>query len=206
MYLPLMRFGRTVVAILLVLAPVAAQEVLPRPYSDTEGYAVISALLNQRLDRNYPQQEKRDFPNPIVIDPFAEPGSIQQSDPSRCFPDAHIQQDWKGAFDNFVELNKHSWMLQKLLETKGYELISTRGFFEDNKTDGWKRFTKAYPHSHGFFTFSVVGFNKARDHAVVYLAFHCGWLCADGGFKLLKKQNGKWVEQTPGLGGCFWVS
>lgn len=43
------------------------------------------------------------------------------------------------------------------------------------------------------FAFSGIGYNHARDEAVVYVTFDCGSLCGEGNVYLLSKVDGFWV-------------
>ncbi|MGA8224586.1 MAG: hypothetical protein WB780_23275 [Candidatus Acidiferrales bacterium] len=56
----------------------------------------------------------------------------------------------------------------------------------------WKIFYANYPGATGFTLVSRIGFNSARDQALVYLGNSCELLCGHGYLVLLKKHNGKW--------------
>lgn len=69
--------------------------------------------------------------------------------------------------------------------------------------DGWAKFHKKYPKAKRMISFSRVGFNKEQTQALVNVSMGCGWLCGEGSFIILQKENGKWViQQNIGL----WVS
>lgn len=59
--------------------------------------------------------------------------------------------------------------------------------------DGWAKFHKKYLKAERMISFSRVGFNQERTQALVNISMGCGWLCGEGGFVLLQKENGKWI-------------
>ena len=183
---------------------------VPSPYADFDGYAVISTLLKHTLDQQYSrtsQPNKFDFPNPIVVELRTSKGFMEQNDPRKCFSDQAVLKDWSGAFQNYVDLNKKDWALQKQLQIEdSYEIVAARAFFTEGVYDGWHNFYNAYPHSVGFFEFSVVGLDPDKKHAVVYMGWSCGGLCGEGLFHLFERQGNSWVERRPKSGGCMWVS
>ena len=81
-----------------------------------------------------------------------------------------------------------------------YKLISEPeldAFFSEQNADWmdkkWKKFYEAYPGSHGYISFSNIGFNKAKDKALVYFVHWCMALCGTGHYILLSKDNGRWA-------------
>ncbi len=60
--------------------------------------------------------------------------------------------------------------------------------------EGWNRFRKAYPASHGRLEFSRVGFNKLTTQGLIYVGRQADWTAGYGGFYLynLKPKKG-WV-------------
>jgi hypothetical protein len=65
----------------------------------------------------------------------------------------------------------------------------------------WEDFHKR--HGGGYVVFSRVGFNRARDQAVLSYSYFCGGLCAGGVYVLMHKVRGNWrsVSEQP-----TWVS
>jgi hypothetical protein len=61
---------------------------------------------------------------------------------------------------------------------------------------GWETFYKQHPGSLGLVSFSKVGFNSNHDQAFVYVVKMCHWLCGDGQYVLLNKENGQWVVKV----------
>jgi hypothetical protein len=56
--------------------------------------------------------------------------------------------------------------------------------------DRWASFRKRY--GDGFVVLSRVGFNQARDHALLGVSTSCGSVCGSGQYMLLTKGNGRW--------------
>ena len=74
-------------------------------------------------------------------------------------------------------------------------------FFE-NGGSGWEAFYKRYPGSLGELSPAYlkrvpkVGFNSRHDQAFVYVAKTCDWLCGDGEYILLAKEQGGWTVKV----------
>ena len=88
---------------------------------------------------------------------------------------------------------------RKFRQKLPYTLISNEeldAFFSDKNPDWmdkkWKRFYEKYPGSHGYISFSNIGFNKAKDRALVYFVHWCMALCGTGHYISLSKQNDRW--------------
>ena len=57
----------------------------------------------------------------------------------------------------------------------------------------WEKFYDKFPNSQGIMSLSRVGFNQDGTEALVYVEDWCGWLCGEGNYVLLSKENGQWV-------------
>lgn len=72
-----------------------------------------------------------------------------------------------------------------------------------DESGNWQLFFEAYPGSTGVITLSPVGFNQARDQALVYTGFRGDYGSGQGYYILLTKQNDSWrVDQTV----VAWIS
>ncbi|MGC1659905.1 MAG: hypothetical protein WA737_07805 [Candidatus Acidiferrales bacterium] len=80
-----------------------------------------------------------------------------------------------------------------------------RAVFGDDSKDqaGWKRFYEKYPGALGVFAVSRVGFNAARDQAMVYEIYKGGYLSGHGKFLVMSKRNGQWQLEKEIL---MWLS
>jgi hypothetical protein len=58
-----------------------------------------------------------------------------------------------------------------------------------------------HPGASGFIVFSEVAFNRDLTEALFYTEFHCGSLCAEEKYVLMRKVNGRWVVQGQSIMG-----
>jgi hypothetical protein len=71
---------------------------------------------------------------------------------------------------------------------------------------GWDAFYGAYPKSRGYLRVSAVGFDKAHDHAIVYMAHACGGLCGQAGYHFLERTADGWKGACLDVSTCMVVS
>ena len=173
----------------------------PQLESDDEmaEYAVYNALLKARFvhDRVGLLVIRRN----TSLDPARS--SIERSD--------YLQQNLPGLSDEIVEdfENKN----QTLHELKPqfdlgveYTLVSDQEIeelFGQQDKDGWQAFYEKYPDAPGEITLSRVGFNEARNKALVYIGNQQGWLAGAGYFVLLTMQDGQWIIESELMA---WIS
>jgi hypothetical protein len=69
--------------------------------------------------------------------------------------------------------------------------------------DAWTSFYKKFPDSGGYVSLSNVGFNNARDQALVYFVHWCGSLCGTGHYIPLRKKENSWSVLEKGM---IWIS
>jgi hypothetical protein len=69
--------------------------------------------------------------------------------------------------------------------------------------EAWRQFYKKYPRSGGYVRVSRVGFNRAKDQALVHTSWMCGQRCGEGKYVLLVRRDGKWKIESQFL---RWVS
>jgi hypothetical protein len=67
----------------------------------------------------------------------------------------------------------------------------------------WRKFMAKHANTPGIIIVSRVGFNRARDQAVVYSGMSCGLLCGQGEFTWLTKHNGVWAVEASSV---VWIS
>lgn len=60
--------------------------------------------------------------------------------------------------------------------------------------DGWDRFRQTFPGSDGTLRFSRVGLNRSVTQAVLYAGQQFDWSVGSGGYWLLSKTEGEWME------------
>jgi hypothetical protein len=93
--------------------------------------------------------------------------------------------------------NKESEKLTRLFDLRQDYILINRADFQaifkgGNPEKGWDSFYQKYPHSAGFITFSKVGFDAEKKHAIVYWELRCGGLCAEESYFLLTKESDGW--------------
>ena len=71
----------------------------------------------------------------------------------------------------------------------------------------WKNFHERFPDSGGYMFVSAVGFDTAKERAIVQMGHSCGILCGGSEVHLLEKVAGSWREaRIPGVMRCHWES
>ncbi len=68
---------------------------------------------------------------------------------------------------------------------------------------GWDEFYAKFPGSQGVLTLSRVGFNEAKDTAILYVGNQSHWLAGHGNVILMKKTGGRWTVQAKAM---MWIS
>jgi hypothetical protein len=67
----------------------------------------------------------------------------------------------------------------------------------------WRKFMAKHANTPGIIIVSRIGFNRARDQAVVYSGMSCGLLCGQGEFTWLTKHDGVWAVEASNV---VWIS
>ena len=194
--------GTGILAALLSTFP-RAQEVKPVAVDDREMYAVYSSLL----------------PNEWIVRVAKAKNLVLQEETATnwsCMPSGKpMETDWKSVLDNFRSANVGLHLIRAGQDLGlPYEVVpaSTIAASMDRPipnlvSDDWQGFRTRFPDSGGYLQFSVVGFDAARQRAMVYVAHHCGGLCGGGVHHLLERDGDKWREaKVPGLIQCVWGS
>lgn len=157
--------------------------------SETEEYAVYSALLNEKMigERTKLVVIKEET---IAVDLKDDPvGRDSKYVIERLSP---LSQ---ATLDDYQTKNGESRSLTRNFDLKvNYVLLSKTEndvIFKEGP-GGWKAFYEKYPDSSGYVGFSRVGFNRKMNQALVYVVHGCGGLCGTGNYVLLVKENGLW--------------
>jgi hypothetical protein len=167
-----------------------------------EEYAVYSALIQSKYIAG-------NRPALVVIEEETVKSDGAQFSVDQAFG---IMRSWRPKLDedvfaDFKAKNQAPSALERRFTLSvDYMLMSEQELsstFASGHTTGWDDFYKKYPNSHGIVTLSRVGFNKAKDVAVVYAGNQWHWTAGEGGLLLLKKTDGKWVIDQDGM---YWVS
>lgn len=194
--------GTSIMALSVSTFP-RAQEVKPVAVDDPEMYAVYSSLL----------------PNEWVVRVAKAKNLVVQEETATnwsCMPSGKpMETDWKVVLDNFRSANAGLHAIRAGQDFGlPYQVVPASMIASSMDkpipnlvSDGWQGFRRRFPDSGGYLQFSVVSFDAARQHAMVYMAHHCGGLCGGGVHHLLERDGDKWrAAKVPGLIQCQWVS
>ncbi len=83
-----------------------------------------------------------------------------------------------------------------LFTQKDYESIFGTTRNNNGTTEFWNRFYTKFPESGGYVWLSNVGYNKARDQALVYFVHWCGIACGTGDYIQLGKTGDRWKVEA----------
>lgn len=167
------------------------------PSDATDEYEVYSSLLGKRTKKVLIEDQTMGYP----------------SDQSKAQIAAH--EEWLAEYmpglqqntvTDYISKNKDSHHLENLFKLKVETLLVSpseiKKVYEKHAGVPWQ-ISDEYPGSEGVFTFSSVGFNSERTQALVHMGISCGWLCGEGNFYLLAKENGVWKVQKKIM---TWIS
>jgi hypothetical protein len=153
-------------------------------YSDADAYAIY-ALCLLTANRAHPV---------VQTETTYEPNATMKS--IGIMGDASFRKVWGAALRDYVARYRTPMLLTRAAPTSiPYDLVPLTEFQRMVKSPGdWDNFYKKYPDSGGYISFSAVGFDGARAHAVAYMGTACGMICGSRGPRFFEKQNGKWTE------------
>lgn len=165
------------------------KESVPQPYDLDEAYRVYEAII--------PNEESYSFAKGTLVIQ-SETDSLG-GNTHGCLSDDAARK-FKAAAADFATVSSKSWTLQsKFRLSKPYQLVPSTAiqqYFKEQGPLGWSKYYKEHPESGGFITLSAVGFNKAKNLAIVHAGSSCGGLCGSWRFHLLEKIEGKWKESA----------
>jgi hypothetical protein len=107
---------------------------------------------------------------------------------------------------DFKAKNQTSSALEsRFILSARYVFISTREIESifSNNAGGWDDFYAKYPGSQGILTLSRVGFNDAKDTAVLYAGNQSHWVNGEGNVVLMKKTADRWTVHGEAM---MWIS
>ena len=147
------------------------------------------------------------FPLASVEDATAHPdsGLFSPTDAARF-----MKNQWPELGDDILrdfkaKNEKPSGLERRFALSAEYAFISKQeleSIFSKNAS-GWDGFYAKYPGSQGILTLSRVGFNEAKDRAVLYAGNQSHWVAGEGNVVLMKKMAGRWTVQGEGM---MWIS
>jgi hypothetical protein len=153
-------------------------------YTDAEAYQIYSALLDTQTDSYFVIEAKTFFFEKSAPDNLGIKGN------------SHFRKLWGPLLRDFAAKERTPMSLTESIPIKAsYVLVSGETLSSIFKADnGWDAFSERYPHAHGVYSFSPVGFDRGKTHAMVWMQFACGQLCGHGTYHFFEKSEGKWRE------------
>jgi hypothetical protein len=158
----------------------------PLPYSDTDGYQVLSSIINARTEKL-----KSGF-----VSVFNQTISEKDSREVRVQCSSSFPREFQTALEDFDKKAKTKFLLQREFSIrKEYRFVETMVGVHDS--------TKSLP---GIYSFSAVGFDENKTHAIVlvqYLVRPAGSIVLGGDtiFYLLRRTESGW-QQAPDIQKC----
>jgi hypothetical protein len=194
-------------ASLLVLASANAQEPVssdPRPIEEEEAYAVYAVVLRNEHWKAYVVQAESDLMQP-------------------CVSSGAEFDRWRDVVEDFLfENEERRLLLPRPPLVEPYRIVPAAAIASSlHELEGppdvtagahswqgpWSGFYERFPRSGGYTKLSAVGFDSAKQRAMVYVAHYCGMLCGGGKNHLLEKQGGVWREVVSSeVAGCLWMN
>jgi hypothetical protein len=155
-----------------------------KTYRDAEAYKIYSVLLGAESDSQLVVEANTRFFYKATPDNLDIKG------------DLHFEKLWGPVLNDFAAKYRTPMSLTESIPlTPSYVVVSEHALnsiFRDG--GGWNRFSELYPHAHGVYSFSPVGFDQRKTRAIVWMNFACGQLCNYGTYHFLEKSGGKWRE------------
>ena len=176
----------------------ASATTVPQTPATADEYDVYSALIQSvYIDATQPKQ--------IVITTVDTRQPTGFGEAARA-----IKSFWPDLGDDilvdFKAKNRSSSALERTFALSvPYTLMSEQevtSIFSSSAT-GWDKFYGKYPDAKGFLALSRVGFNQAKDTAVLYTEYQSGLTAGEGDVVLMKKTDGHWTVEENSM---FWQS
>ncbi len=176
-----------------ILPLIIAVLIFPSPTSSTstdrsDEYEVLSALINELYVED--QVKLIVITNPTCCD-------TSRMDLQTDLYVQRLRPVSSEALEDYVARNRQSIALEKEFTLKiDYRIVPyadiEKLFRGIDLDDAWKTFYSKYPASGGYIRLSRVGFNKAKDQAIVSTGWMAGPLRGEGYHVLLTRQEGLW--------------
>lgn len=173
---------------------------------DREEYEVYSALIVKGFDLIASCFKSFSEIQLIVIDDHTDTDDEYGDDLEETLQwvSDHIPAVDSATLNDFKLKNDQSYPLGNYFDLPVKVLLFSdeemKEIFDDS---GWSEFYERYPSAQGIMSVSRVGFNVARDQALVYVGSSCDWLYGAGYYVLLTKKNGIWTIQDEVM---VWIS
>jgi hypothetical protein len=182
------RFAIALVVFFLTVPALASEthrgESSLEAYQDADGYLIYALLLKSEKHAYPVVQAEMDF--------FADaaPGKMGIRG-GRGF-----RKEWGATLKDFAAHDRLPMLIARAIPSDiPYHLLPKAEIEAIFKAGGgWNQFYKDYPASGGYISFSPVGFDPGKTHAIVDMNLSCGSLCGHLQPRFFKKINGEWSE------------
>ena len=167
----------------------------PMPIEDPDSYAVFAVVL--------PKERVK----ALVV--RAETGRMLP-----CVTSGREYEAWKPVVDSYLRENASPRLVlptpplvAPYMVVPTSEIQASFRTIEGDPFGRWAGFYERFPSSNGYTELSAVGFDAAKQRAMVYVAHHCGMLCGGGRNHLLEKVDGEWREvESSEIALCQWMN
>jgi hypothetical protein len=166
------------------------------PYADKDAYLIYAILLESNKS------------TPVVIQTEKDSRSGATPENIGIKGDASFSKVWGVVVRDFAkQFLKPNLLARNIAIEVPYELVPKQKIRQIFESAGkWDLFYERYPLSGGYYSFSAVGFDAMKVHAIVQMNHYCGMLCGGGGPRFFEKKNGKWLEVSVKASVTFWAS
>ena len=175
--------------------PAIAQAPAPRPIDDPEAYAVYASLIPSHWVVLVANASRL-----VFVDEAS-------TEPERCMPSGELLEtdDWLPVVEDFKSENAEPRAVLPGRNLGIPYVVVSREEVRQIMGFGWTNFYDRFPQSGGSVYVSAVGFDAAKERAMVYMGNFCGSECGEERFYFLEKVAGSWREaKLPGVKIC-WV-
>ena len=170
-------------------------------------YIVYSAFLNEQMEAEQKTSAIRDVTFALDVARFTA---------ENPFADASvkIKRLSKQTYGDFISKAKSSQSF-----TRGFSLRSNYALLKSQELDAifskacppgdtlrscnWVEFKTRFPESGGYWSFSAIGYNKAKNQALLEAAWACGSLCGKAWLVLMEAGSDGWKIRSKQL---LWIS
>jgi len=170
----------------------------PKPLAERSTIADTKEIYDVILTMDLYRSKK------IVIEEFTERGGLMMDDAvaTRAIVGADTS-----SIENYELRNETSSSLREAFRGRSDIVFFTKkdakDFERDKDTPFETNFERRFPGSHRIVSLSNIGFSADGSHALIYVSYYCGGLCAGGSFIILEKTNNKWSITSEDQ---MWVS
>jgi len=176
--------------------PTVHPETVVMPYADKDAYLIYAILLENTKSSSFVIQSE------TMSWSGATPENIGIKG------DRGFRKVWGIALRDFARQYREPMLLTRDIPVAvPYALVSQQNIVAIfNSEGGWNTFYERYPLSGGHYSFSAVGFDPQKTHAIVTMNHSCGAFCGGGSPHFFQKEDDKWREVSVNAKVWVWAS